>query len=174
MRRFRVQVDENSYTVSVEEVQKGKFEVSVDGTSYVAEAVSDLEVTAWLVQSENETIQTLAKAIPVDKVDVWIADMPFQASVQVVGVGGYEIAAEPKKVTSSGQVAALMPGRITSVLVKEGDLVSDESPLLILEAMKMQNEIISPVPGRVKSVLVQEGATVKKNAKLIIIEPIAK
>jgi len=167
-------VNENSYTVSVEEVQKGKFQVSVDDTTYVTEAVSDLEVAAWLVQRENETIQTHAKALPVDRVDVWIADIPFQASVQVIGVGGYTIAPEPQKVASSGEVAALMPGRITSVLVKEGELVSDGNPLLILEAMKMQNEITSPISGRVKSVLVQEGATVKKDAKLIVIEPTAK
>jgi biotin carboxyl carrier protein len=67
-----------------------------------------------------------------------------------------------------------MPGRITSILVREGELVSEGSPLLILEAMKMQNEITSPIPGRVKSVLVREGATVKKDATLIIVESTAK
>jgi biotin carboxyl carrier protein len=60
-----------------------------------------------------------------------------------------------------------MPGRVTSVLVKENDHVDIGSPLMILEAMKMQNEISSPVIGQVKSIRVKEGETVKKDAFLM-------
>jgi biotin carboxyl carrier protein len=155
-------------------VHKGKFRATVGDTTFEAEAVSGLEVATWLIQSENETIHAHAKSLPVDRVDVWIANMPFQASVQVVGVGGYAITPEPQKIVTSDQVSALMPGRITSILVREGGLVSEGSPLLILEAMKMQNEITSPLSGKVKSVLVKEGAAVKKDAILIVIEPDAK
>jgi biotin carboxyl carrier protein len=63
-----------------------------------------------------------------------------------------------------------MPGRITSILVKEGELVEEGTPLLILEAMKMQNEFGSPIAGKVKSISVHEGATVKKDSILITIE----
>ena len=170
MRTFRVQVNDKSYMVSIDQVRKGKFRASVDGTTLDTEAISGHEVTAWLVHSDSETIHAHAKSLPGDKVDVWIADMPFQTSVQVVGVGGYAIAPEPQRVVASGQVSALMPGRVTSILVSEGELVSEGSPLLILEAMKMQNEITSPLSGRVKSVLVREGVTVKKDTILIIIE----
>jgi biotin carboxyl carrier protein len=171
MRHFRVQVNEKSYLISVEPMDKGKFRVTVDGATYETETVSDLEVAAWVVKSPNETFLTHAKAFPVDRVDVWIADMPFQASVQVIGIGGYALAPEPQMSVSSGEVTALMPGRITSVLVREGETVSEGNALLILEAMKMQNEITSPISGRVKSILVQEGTTVKKDAKLVLIEP---
>ena len=44
------------------------------------------------------------------------------------------------------------------------------TPLLILEAMKMQNEITSPLSGLVKSILVKEGTSVKKDAMLMMIE----
>ena len=174
MRRFRVLVNAKSYDVSVEQAQKGKFHVVIDGAPYEVEGVTDLEVASWIVKSPSETLHTHAKVVPVDRVDVWIADMPFQASVQVVGIGGYGIVPEPQRSTSSGQVTALMPGRITSVLVKEGEVVSEGGALLILEAMKMQNEITSPISGRVKSIFVQEGATVRKDAKLVEIESTEK
>jgi len=174
LRRFRVRVNEKSYLVSVDQVENGKFHAVIDGASYEVEAVTDLEIASWNVKSPNETLHTHAKSVPIDRVDVWIADIPFQASVQVVGVGGYAIAPEPPRSASSGQVTALMPGRITSILVKEGELVSEGGSLLILEAMKMQNEITSPISGRVKSIFVQEGATVKKDAKLVEIESAEK
>jgi len=69
-----------------------------------------------------------------------------------------------------GQIRALMPGRITSVLVKEQEEVKEGMALLILEAMKMQNEITAPNAGKVKHVFVHEGETVKKGAVLVSIE----
>ena len=60
-----------------------------------------------------------------------------------------------------------MPGRITSILVKPGEEVSAGTPLVILEAMKMQNEIVSHKAGRVTSIKVQEGDTVKKDDVLL-------
>jgi biotin carboxyl carrier protein len=63
-----------------------------------------------------------------------------------------------------------MPGRITSILIREGESVDLGTPLLILEAMKMQNELTSPTAGHVKSIHVQEGATVKKDSLLIVVE----
>jgi len=55
----------------------------------------------------------------------------------------------------------------SSILVKEADHVEVGSPLLILEAMKMQNEISSSIAGQVKSIGVREGETVKKDALLM-------
>jgi biotin carboxyl carrier protein len=153
----------------VEQLRKGKFSATVDGITFETEAVSGVEVVTWLIHGENETIHAHAKSLSVDKVDVWITNMPFEATVQLVGVGGYAITPEPQKI-AGGKVFAVMPGRITSILVREGELVSEGSPLLILEAMKMQNEITSPISGRVKSVLVLEGATVKKDENLVIVD----
>jgi biotin carboxyl carrier protein len=63
-----------------------------------------------------------------------------------------------------------MPGRITSILVKEGEQVREGAALIILEAMKMQNEITSPANGKVKTIFVREGETVKKESALVLIE----
>ena len=64
-------------------------------------------------------------------------------------------------------IKAPMPGLIIDLKVKEGDIVKQHDPLLILEAMKMENVIKSPGDGTVKSVKVQKGSSVEKNQVLI-------
>ena len=66
-----------------------------------------------------------------------------------------------------GLLASPMPGKIVKVLVKEGEAVTEGQTLLVMEAMKMQNELKSPGAGAVAKVHVDEGATVETGAKLI-------
>jgi len=95
--------------------------------------------------------------------------MPFPAAVESVGIGAY-VAAPEARAKGLGQVRALMPGRITSILVREEEEVKEGATLLILEAMKMQNEITSPNNGKVKRIFVREGEAVKKDTVLVSIE----
>lgn len=67
-------------------------------------------------------------------------------------------------------VKARMPGKIVKILVSEGDEVQRNQGLLVMEAMKMQNEIQSPKIGRVRRIAVQEGATVGANELLAEVE----
>lgn len=67
-------------------------------------------------------------------------------------------------------VEAPMPGNIFKILVKPGDVVSKGQNVLVLEAMKMENNIISDYAGKVKRILTQEGKSVTAGAKLIEIE----
>jgi len=67
----------------------------------------------------------------------------------------------------SGQVAAPIPGLITSVAVTAGDAVSAGDQLLVLEAMKMENEIAAPLAGTVASVHVSPGDAVEKGTRLV-------
>lgn len=67
-------------------------------------------------------------------------------------------------------VEAPMPGTILSVLVREGDSVAEGDTLMVLEAMKMENEILAPRSGLVKSLGASEGSTVDTGDKLIILE----
>jgi biotin carboxyl carrier protein len=69
----------------------------------------------------------------------------------------------------SGNVTAMMPGRVVKVMVGDGDEVRKGTPLLILEAMKMQNEIQSPRDGTVSKVHVADGQTVESGASLVTI-----
>ena len=67
-------------------------------------------------------------------------------------------------------VEAQMPGKIFKILVKPGDVVSKGQNVLVLEAMKMENNITSDYAGKVKRILTQEGKSVTAGAKLIEIE----
>ena len=65
------------------------------------------------------------------------------------------------------RIVAVIPGNIQKIMAKEGDEVSAGTPLLILEAMKMRNEILSPVNGVVLKIHVSEGEMVSKSHLLI-------
>lgn len=62
-----------------------------------------------------------------------------------------------------------MPGTIVDVRVKSGDNVRSGDVLLVLEAMKMENEILAPVDGKVTDVRVSKGASVESGELLIVI-----
>jgi biotin carboxyl carrier protein len=65
------------------------------------------------------------------------------------------------------RIKAVIPGNIQKIMAKEGDEVSAGTPLLILEAMKMRNEVLSPVNGVVLKIHVSEGEMVPKSHLLI-------
>ncbi len=68
------------------------------------------------------------------------------------------------------EIRAVMPGRVARIFVKPGDSVSMNQPLLVLEAMKMENEIQSPRTGTIQSVEVREGSSVETNGLLLRFE----
>lgn len=67
------------------------------------------------------------------------------------------------------RVRAQMPGKIMRVLVKAGDEVVKDQPLLVMEAMKMENEIRASSAGKIEAVKVIEGQAVESGADLIMI-----
>jgi biotin carboxyl carrier protein len=64
----------------------------------------------------------------------------------------------------------MMPGRVLSVAVQVGDEVEANQGVLVIEAMKMENELKSPKAGKVVEVKVSAGQTVEKGELLIVIE----
>ena len=73
-------------------------------------------------------------------------------------------------VTGSGEmVAAPMPGTILKVNVKAGDAVKSGTVLCVLEAMKMENEIMAPKDGTVTQVVVSKGSSVDTGAPLVVL-----
>ncbi len=77
-----------------------------------------------------------------------------------------------KKRTKSGVVSSTIPGKIITVEVESGQKVSEGDVVLILEAMKMQNEVLAPVSGTVIEVNCEAGVSIEANLPLVIIEPI--
>ena len=63
-----------------------------------------------------------------------------------------------------------MPGRVVRVLVAAGDQVTARQPVIVVEAMKMENELRSPKAGRVKDVAVAPGMSVEAGRVLVVIE----
>ncbi len=74
------------------------------------------------------------------------------------------VADDPKK------MPAFIPGIIKKILIKPGDIVKRGQSILILEAMKMKNDVSSPMDGTIKAVYVSEGTMVAKNQLLVEFE----
>ncbi|MCH8567361.1 MAG: biotin/lipoyl-binding protein [Balneolales bacterium] len=74
--------------------------------------------------------------------------------------------------STEGILNAPMPGKVVSFLVNEGDTVQAGDALVILEAMKMENELKSPATGIIKKLNASPGQSVEKNHTLLEIEPI--
>jgi len=68
------------------------------------------------------------------------------------------------------EVRAPMHGLVVAVQVSEGDEVEEETPLVVLEAMKMQNALTSPAAGTVSQVRARTGQTVEENALLVLLD----
>ena len=62
-----------------------------------------------------------------------------------------------------------MPGKVVRVLVKEGDYVKAKQSVVVVEAMKMENELTTSCAGTVKSILVSEGASVGAGTVLVVV-----
>ena len=69
------------------------------------------------------------------------------------------------------QSSTSIPGKIVTLEVAPGDLVNEGQVILILEAMKMQNEVTAPVTGTVSAVNCAEGDNVEANMALVVINP---
>jgi biotin carboxyl carrier protein len=80
-------------------------------------------------------------------------------------------AARGGKKKKSGKISANIPGKIVTLEVALGDPVSEGQVVLILEAMKMQNEITAPIAGTVVEIHCEEGQSIEANVTLVIIEP---
>ena len=74
------------------------------------------------------------------------------------------VAVDPRK------VVCVIPGIILEINVQEGDKVGPGDRLLVLEAMKMQNDILCPLEGKIKTIHVQEKQMVSKGALLLELE----
>ena len=68
------------------------------------------------------------------------------------------------------KIKSQMPGKIVRILVAEGDEVRKDQPVLVMEAMKMENEIRSPQAGKVAHVWVSQGQNVETGAPLMALE----
>jgi len=132
-------------------VEKNKFHILKNNTPYQAEIVATNFINKTYTVKVNNSTYTVAIA---NALDLLIKEM------------GFEVGAS-KQVNT---IKAPMPGLILEISVEVGQEVKENDPLLILEAMKMENSILSPRDGVIKSVTMIKGAAVEKGALLIEFE----
>ena len=75
-------------------------------------------------------------------------------------------------VTGKQEITAQMPGKVVKLLVEVGQQVEVDQGLIVIEAMKMENELRSPIQGVVSKIAVEEGGAVETGALLVVIEPL--
>jgi biotin carboxyl carrier protein len=141
-----VTVDDRSYDVDWKRVDGDVVSLLIGGRSYTARVARDeAGLTVWIGGHRV-------------RLEVARGD-----SEMVATAGGGRPA--------SGTIKAPMPGSVVKVLVSEGDAVTVNQSLVIVEAMKMENEVRSPVAGTVKKVSVAAGDSVGTTEAMLEIEP---
>lgn len=98
-----------------------------------------------------------------------------QFQIEIEGGGAAEQGAKKRKRggrgKKSGTISSTIPGKIVSIAISEGQQVSEGDVVMILEAMKMQNEIHAPLSGIVAAVNCKPGDSVEANSPLVVITP---
>lgn len=132
-------------------ISKDNYHILEGNKPYTAQILKqDFYNKTYTVSINNSTYEVKIS----DELDRLIADMGFEL-------------ASAKEIVS---IEAPMPGLILEINVEEGQEVKTDDPLLILEAMKMENLICSPRDGIIKSIAIKKGDAVDKNHLLIEFE----
>ena len=129
-----------------------KYKVTLNGRTY------EVEVEAGKAMLLDEYEAVVPTAAPVAA--------PAAAPAPVAAPAAAPAAAAP---VAGEAVTAPMPGNILKVNVTAGQAVKEGDVLVVLEAMKMENEILAPKACTVKQVLVSKGATVDTGATLVVL-----
>ena len=148
MKRFELLLNDKAYLVEVTKISKDGALVNVNGTHYEV-GIKDL--------TAGQAPQVMRVAAPPPEAPVAASAGQPQAAAAVEKVGGLTI------------VKAPLPGLIIDVKVKVGDKVKTGDVLLVIETMKMENNVSSPATGTIAEVNVANGESVAEGAPMITI-----
>lgn len=143
MKRFKFTINGNKYETEILHIEDNVAEIEVNGTKYYVEVNRDLKPT-------KTPILVRPNAVP--STDLHPSEV--KTTTQAVPKGG-------------GTIKSPLPGVILEMLVREGDTVKVGQRLLVLEAMKMENNIDADRGGVVKRVLKHKGDSVLEGDVLI-------
>ena len=154
------------------EVQLDGDVVTVEGVARVAHA-SDVEGTpVRMVTIGDEVHRVVArKGATRGRFTLWLDGFRYEVEALDERTRAIrELSGAGKQATGPAPLLAPMPGMIVRIAVQVGDTVEPGQSLVVMEAMKMENELRATSAGRVKAVLAQPGTAVEKGAVLLELE----
>jgi biotin carboxyl carrier protein len=174
---FDVAIGDRVRTVGV--VRKGSLlHVDLDGRTHVIDARRvDDAVISMLVQSADASAPSrsidaaFATKPTAGDLDVHLDGRTIAVQIRPAGAFARQKKAGTGPAASGPQrIVAPMPGKVVRVLVRPGDEVKARQGLVVVEAMKMENELRAARDGRVRDVAVSEGQSVDAGAVLLTVE----
>ena len=170
---FEIEINGRTRSVSIERAgSHDRFRVTVDGVPTLVDAQRSGEFGLSLLFPDGAHAGARVALAPGSVPGETLAYLRGRStSVVVNGRRTGRGAAEGGGGAQGEQkIVAPMPGRVVRVLVAPGDEVQVRQPVVVVEAMKMENELRSPKTGRVKDVAVAAGASVEAGRVLMVIE----
>ncbi len=162
---YDIPIDGKNYRLDLNRAE-GRWSCRLDGREVEVDAVL-ARPGVLSIRIGNQAYEVKCERVA-GEMYLWVGSARFAAEVRDPrSLCGRARAVEdhgPKKLT------APMPGKIVRMLVSQGDEVEAGSGVLVVEAMKMQNEIKSPKKGTIQKILVSEGAAVNAGDVLAIVE----
>jgi biotin carboxyl carrier protein len=165
--RFEVEAAGKTRTVEITRQKKG-FLVHVDGQARHVDVASTGRSWSLLIGARSYEIAFVEQ--PGGAMMVHVNGQSVGVSLGQAGRTGRTSSGTPTVQAGPQRVVAPMPGRILKVLVKTGDPVTARQGLVVVEAMKMENELRSPRAGTVAEVRVTEGMSVEANTVLVVVD----
>jgi biotin carboxyl carrier protein len=169
---FEIEVNGRSRVVAVERAGRGRYRIVVDGTSHHVDAARvGTFGLSMLFDGEGGATREV-QVTPSGARGELLVSMAGRVVAATVngrrtGRGGGDAALGGD---GEQRVVAPMPGRVVRVLVAPGDDVAARQGVVVVEAMKMENELRSPKAGRIKEVAVTAGASVEAGRLLVVVE----
>lgn len=175
--RYFVTIEGEEHVMDVVKLPTGSFEVrpvriAADGAEQVLDPIpAELSTTGGLstVHLDGEVFDLSLDGDLPGEIDAYANGRRATAKVETERSRAAASVRGGKSGSSDGTIKSPMPGKVVKVLVTEGQEVEAGTPVVVVEAMKMENELVAESAGTVKKVFVATGDAVEGGAKLITI-----
>jgi biotin carboxyl carrier protein len=167
---FEIEIGGRVRTVAVEKASAGTYRVSLDGETHEVDAARVGVFGLSLLHRETGFSRDV-QVTPASAAGELLVSMAGRTvAVTVNGRRSRRSGADSGSSEGVQSVTAPMPGRVVRVLVSAGDEVAARQGLVVVEAMKMENELRSPKAGRIREVSVSAGDSVEAGRVLLVVE----
>lgn len=169
---FEIDINGRTRTVAIEKTSGGRYHVVLDGQPHTVDAARvGVYGLSLLIDGEEGASHDVQVTPAATGGELLITHGGRTLTATVNGRRTGRAGAETGASAQGEQpVVAPMPGRVVRVLVAVGDEVAVRQPVVVVEAMKMENELRSPKAGRVKELNVTAGTSVDAGRVLLTIE----